>query len=380
MSTIITLSRSDLPRGSLASSPTGFWRLAWKEYRAIRVFWLLLAALSVLASWLLAMLWQNEPSINGLIYSFALGAPAFFAVACSAAAFAVEREEGTIEFLRAVPASPQQVFWSKTALSLVGTLAMLVILLPLARLFTGQFPEDHQWQGMLGLWLVAAFEAIAWGTFFSLLGARPLIAVVLTLVAVSTIDHTLAGLNKGLMPGTFEWLSYLRAAPWRGGIALIIFGADVYFGLRWLDGRLVPPTKRRAATTKLESDKTAAPSAAERSAQMKPLLAKRDRSTMLGHLVWQQWRQSRSMMGIMMLLSIAVPIVGLRAFAFMGHGVPILSLAIFSTLMGAMVFLPDQEQRRYRFFAEHNIPPRLVWLSRHLPWLSVLTISTIVVL
>jgi hypothetical protein len=100
---------------------------------------------------------------------------------------------------------------------------------------------------------------------------------------------------------------------------------------------------------------------------------------MIGHLLWQQWRQSRSMMAIMVLISIAVPFFGLKAFKFMGHGLPILSLAFFSTLIGAMVFLPDQEQRRYRYFAEHNVPPRLVWLSRHLLWVSALIFSTLAV-
>ena len=100
---------------------------------------------------------------------------------------------------------------------------------------------------------------------------------------------------------------------------------------------------------------------------------------MLGHLLWQQWRQSRSLIAVMLFLSIAVPFLGLKTMAFLGHGVPIISIAVFSTLMGAMVFLPDQEQRRYRFFAEHNVPPRLVWLSRHLIWLAVLSVSILAV-
>ena len=202
-----------------------------------------------------------------------------------------------------------------------------------------------------------------------------------TLVAVSTCDHVLARWNRGPTPDIFEWLSYLRAAPWRGGIAIVVFAADVYLGRRWLDERLVRQKKRHAliANQKARADAATAQSDADRTAQLKPLLAKRDRSTMLGHLLWQQWRQSRKTMAIMVLLSIAIPFFGLKSFKFMGHGLPILSLAFFSTLMGAMVFLPDQEQRRYRYFVEHNVPPRLVWSSRHLLWLSALTFSTLAV-
>jgi ABC-2 family transporter protein len=382
MSTIIA-PRAAVPSRSPQASPvTGIWRLAWKEYRTIRLFWLMLAGLSVVVQWLTASLWHNEPTAIALVYNFALGAPVLFAVACAAAAFAIEREEGTIEFLRAAPVSAGQVFVSKVAIAFIGTIAMFAILLPLARLFAqGQLPSDAQWRGMLGLWLVSAVEAIAWGTLFSLLGARPLVAVVLTLVAVSTCDHALARLNKGPTPEVFEWLAYLRAAPWHGGIALVVLAADVYLGLRWLDGSLARPKKRRMAPADLKAGRDAATarSATDSAAQLKPLLAKRDRSTMLGHLLWQQWRQSRSLMSIMMFLSVAVPIVGIKLLAFMGHGVPILSIAAFSTLMGAMVFLPDQEQRRYRFFAEHNVPSRLVWLSRQLPWMAILVLSIAVV-
>ena len=45
---------------------------------------------------------------------------------------------------------------------------------------------------MLGLWLVAALEAIAWGTLFSLVTARPLLAVILAMTAASSAAHLLA--------------------------------------------------------------------------------------------------------------------------------------------------------------------------------------------
>ena len=190
----------------------GFWRLAWKEYRAIRLFWLMLAGLSVLLQWMTVALWPSEPSVVTLVYNYALGVPVLFAVACAATTFAVEREEGTSEFLRAAPISAWQVLASKLAIAAIGTAAMMIVLLPLARQFAQRpVPIDEIWNGILGLWLVSAFEAIAWGTLFSLIGTRPLVAVVLTLVAVSTCDHVLARLNKGPTPEVFEWLAYLRA-------------------------------------------------------------------------------------------------------------------------------------------------------------------------
>ena len=43
-----------------------------------------------------------------------------------------------------------------------------------------------------------------------------------------------------------------------------------------------------------------------------------------------------------------------------------------------MIF--DQEQRRYRFFVEHNIPPRVVWLTRQLPWFVIVFVWSLLAL
>ena len=117
-----------------ASQWTCFQRLLWKEYRTIRLFWLLLAGLSVLAQWLTAWLWDGSDKV-AIVYNFALSAPGAVCRRLRAASFAVEREEGTIEFLRAAPVSAEQVFFSKLAIAAIGTLAMFAVLLLLARLF-----------------------------------------------------------------------------------------------------------------------------------------------------------------------------------------------------------------------------------------------------
>ena len=48
--------------------------------------------------------------------------------------------------------------------------------------------------------------------------------------------------------------------------------------------------------------------------------------------------------------------------------------------MGCFVFRGDQEQARFRFFVEHRVPPRWVWLVRELSWFAVLAVSTTIVL
>src|SRR6185369_6393105 len=52
-------------------------------------------------------------------------------------------------------------------------------------------------------------------------------------------------------------------------------------------------------------------------------------------------------------------------------------LAAFAALMGTCVFLSDQERRHFRFFIEHNVPARYVWITRQLPWMAMLLVATI---
>src|SRR5215471_12872692 len=99
---------------------TAFWRLTWKEYRAIRLFWLSIVALAVFLSWLFVLTQERATAVN-LVFNFALGAPAFFAVGCAGAAFAGEKEEGTFEFLRASPVSSREILSSKLSLTVVAT-------------------------------------------------------------------------------------------------------------------------------------------------------------------------------------------------------------------------------------------------------------------
>jgi hypothetical protein len=180
---------------------------------------------------------------------------------------------------------------------------------------------------------------------------------------------------------TFEWPAYLRAAPWRGLLALVVLSADVYVGLRWLDGESRRKKKRASSRRRMTATDSTLPTAltpalsqGEREKDLRPLLAKRDCSAMLGHLLWQHWRQSWRLMLTMGILCPPLSLLGI-SMTDSNHHRAVWPIAVFATLMGAMVFLPDQEQRRYRFFAEHNVPPRLVWLARQVPWLVTLLIS-----
>ena len=391
-----TASASIQPSGRAA----GFWRMAWKEYRTIRLFWLSIIGLVVLLQWLMVTFSQDKQTTLSMVFNFALGAPAFFAVGCAGSMFAAEKEEGTFEFLRIAPVSAGQVLASKLAVATLATVAMFVVLWPLALLFSGnRLPESPaQLHGMLGLWLVGALEAIAWGTLFSLLGARPLVAVILAMVAASTCAHAISWEFREEVNLSFEWPSYFRSAPWRAIFALAVLGVDVFLGLRWLKGdkQKRRPTSTSALAPSRESDADGvswfrgmtAWFSRSKTLELQPLLKNPDRSAALGHLLWQCWRQSRWLMAVMVFVGVPASVFATALIETLNssHLVSppfdeplVFMIGIWASLAGTMVFLPDQEGRNYRFFAEHNTPPRYVWLTRQLLWMTVVGLTVLAV-
>src|SRR5262249_1112176 len=130
-----------------------------------------------------------------------------------------------------------QILASKLLVVLFSTAAMLGVLWPAAIFLSGhQWPEAGMLSGRLGLWLVGALEAIAWGMLFSLLGARPLVAVILAIVAPTTCPHLLSRFFLVNINESFELASFGMSALWRALLAALVLGVDVYLGLQWLGG------------------------------------------------------------------------------------------------------------------------------------------------
>jgi hypothetical protein len=347
--------------------------LVWKEYRAIRAFWLALVVLSLGLQWAAP---QVVDDARLIVLNVALATPVFFAIGCIGTAFALEKEEGTYDWLRASPASDGLVFLAKISLCLIGTAAMYAVLWPVSQWITGgRMPEPGVWHGMLALWPLAALEAIAWGAFFSLRFERPLPAIMLALVVTSTIVHLAA------MPYAnvdFNFGRYLSAVPLRLVVIAPVLAYDIYLGLRWLQRENLRPTAGRAKVA--TAPRQVATPIAQKHA-VTGYLRRSDRGMLLGHLLWQNLRQSWRLMLLMVALQFAT--MTLIGYSMIGSDIdkllPLLPLIGFAALMGSSVFRPDQDGRSYRFFVEHNVPPRYVWLTRLLPWLVVAVLSGLLV-
>jgi hypothetical protein len=211
---------------------------------------------------------------------------------------------------------------------------------------------------------------------FSLLSSRPLVAITQAIVVVSLIANLTA---SGFQLAHRQ--AYLAAAHSRILIALLVLAVDVYLGLHWLhrgSGRARRPglIRRRpqsAAELRLEYSAD--------TAEVRKLLRRRDRSAMLGHLFWQTWRQSAPTMALLFGMSIVLALAVRWEFSWQFNwgtdptGFMLLLSVCVATIIGCFVFRADQERQHYRYFVEHNVPPRSVWLARQLPWLTLLAIA-----
>lgn len=357
-----------------------FWHLTWKEYRANRAFWLALLVLVVAIESLTAYFFRTMPDFKYLVFSWALAAPAFFAVGSAGMAFAAEREEGTIDFLRAIPASARQVLASKVAVTALATAVLYLALWPMALYFTGgELPLAGDLHALVRMWLIAALEAIAWGTLFSLVCRRPLLAITAAIFAVAICANLLS--PSARMPAPYSAngsFTILRIA-----LALVVLAFDAYVGVGWLH-------RDRGQVTAGQTDIANVRQWLHRRSPVEDwgnrrivveLSANRDRGAMFGHLFWQLWRQSaRSIFVLASLASLTALILRWELGIQQARTEILVVLAIgVAAIFGAFVFRGDQERRQYRFFVEHNIPPRYVWLTRQLLWIAALAATELLV-
>lgn len=351
------------------------WRIAWKEYRMIRGFWLGMAALAVFGQVLvLSVMAFTDPTEEAapVMFGFALGASAFYALGCGATLFATEHEVGTYPFLRSLPVSPESALAGKVVSALLSVSAIFAALW-LVSLFLSRFelPDRRTHSLLWALWGLAALEFLAWGILFSLLLKRPLIAAILAVAVAATVVHAFL-IQEQLVGLSMD--PYSDAFVSRILVVLAVSAIDFWLALRWFH------SPRAESGGLLRRDKTL-----EDAAPVVESHETRSGRIALGRLVWHAWRQSWRTWAVMafasLLISLSLAIMsGTRLNRLIHpetilHTTPLL-LALFSALVGSTLFLSDHQQRSFRFFADHGVSPRRVWLSRQLVGLTVVGVAT----
>ncbi|MBI2827253.1 MAG: hypothetical protein HYX69_21485 [Planctomycetia bacterium] len=343
-----------------------FRRTLWKEYRMLRGFWISVALLTVA---LQALVWSVGEDPEEAFYYIALVMVTLYALGCAATVFAVEREDGTDEFLRAMPVRGTQLFLPKVTFAIGSTVALFATLMVLTTVVLAGGLWTNVWlistppfAEMVPIGITAV-EALAWGLFFSLRLKRPLVAACKAAAAgLCGVALVARVAIWSVSAATFTPQHYEFLSPFILGrmlLAAIVFAVDVWLGSRWLPDGNRDGTRRewrsRAGTGR------AATGAIPRA-----------RITAISRLLWHEWRQSWRTIGVLVAIGVLLSLFTATIHELTPQKLAVpLAVAIVS-VMGSCVFLSDQERSQYRFFAERAIRPRMVWLSRHAVWLSAI--------
>ncbi len=349
------------------SSWTAFGRFVWKELRTLRSFWLAVAALAVAGQWLTTRLASPGSDLPAILFASALGAAVVYAVGTAATLFAVEHEEETYDFLSALPARWSPMFWGKLFAAGASAAALALVLSLIAVPMAGPWPAQAKMLEMVSLYGLAIPEVLLWGTFFSLLLKRPLVAALLAMVAELVAVH----LTVNLVPALFipDWYlqTFLYATPFRLGVVLVVLAVDLWLARRWWPAAL---QTRPMATISV-------PKAAH--ALHFPRLR------ILGRLVWQTWRQSWPMMAWMLVLTFCIQwawVPLLSTYAPMARWNPSLLLSAILPLAGPAIYSSamlhaDQRSQHCSFLGVHGANGRDVWFCRLLVWSLVYMVPAI---
>lgn len=351
-------------------------RFAWKEYHTLRGLWVAVLILGLLVDWLTSALLAPPIDFAAVRLTIALAAAALYAAGAAAILFSMEHEENTYDFLRGLPATWQPIFFGKfmsAALSAI-LLAAVLTMFGLWTLGAGAgLPSRENASLAIGVFGVAIFEALAWGTLWSLLVKRPLAAAVVTLFTASLATNLAANILR--FNDTNPQI-YMQAIPQRMAVIVAVLAASVLIARNWL---ATPTDIRRPGIVHcLKQLLTWRPRLGAMSVRATRYADRPRRRSMMLRLVWQTWRESWKLL----VLPVALAAFCLFITWIFGYllaqedglapAIGIGTIFFGPTLYGALAFAADQRRGNVRFLAEHAAMPRYVWLSRHVVWLGTL--------
>ncbi len=320
---------------------------------------------------------ENAPGamLRWLEYAKLLGLCAVGAVA--ALSYATETEQKTVGFLRAIPIDPVTLLRGK--LAWIGTVALPVF----AILFTthGLLRAFLMPYGMLATeWLAAALSVFAWGLFWSTIWPGTLMAVLTTwLICLAMFfGPWYFGDFFARLP-----ISYITTQLL---MSLLILAVAMWRALHFLDEHFLDDSKKISTGT----GKTVSDWVRHFEANTFSLVFRRVKWSPFQALLWQSIRQSATFLRFGVALSLlftgwcwyhgkdfvnicyggpfALHIFSdMSSFLFVGGG-------LFALGFSAVIFLPDQENHRYRTLARLGISPGSLWWSRMLPAFIVYSI------
>lgn len=356
---------------------SGFWRLAWKEYRSQRSLWLSVLVLTAIVEVIISLvlsLTNNRPipSSGHLVVAFV--AVAVYLLGCGATLFALEHEGGTFEFQRLLPVSTWHVYWAKIGVGFLSGLGLLAALV----LFEHAFFVG--WQPVLapidwGAAVINFGEVFLWAVLFSLVLRHPLRAAVGGMMAMSVTLCLFLPLAGSFLPEDDLLRFHRNFLGVRIGIISLLLAVDTWLAWRWFHGKIGFTFLRRLQSRiGRSSDYWIVPVGS---------LPAYKKGWPIGwwRLIGITWRQGRWIM---------VPLCGLFVWAFVAQlsrafqsteqtALIVIPMTLSAVVFGLCAFTLDQWSHQFRFYAERGVSPRWLWLSRHAVWFPPVLVQAIAV-
>jgi hypothetical protein len=368
-------------------------RLWWKDARQFWPIWAFLVLVAGMAQLVVYHYEASPESRAFLLRSLAMGWPFLYAYAVGAAAFAGERETGTLALLDGLPASRRVVWAGKVSFAIVSTIALALVLLLLAALDVP--PDSPSWRfrgdpGLLITMGVLLLQGLAWGLFCSAIFPSALFAAVVAIL-LTAISYFVAADRIRDPDGLLWWDLGLTLALLAASLIAFTWGRRRRLWRPWVQLRS-PDTMKAAGSAAVAKSgsplpfdpeapaiATAAIPAPAPGRVIAPAIWSADRpwprsrSAELRFLVWQTIREGRSTW----LLLLAIGLIGPALMLFgdfdfnrlMNTPLPLLGYGAIALVAGVSVFGLETRRRTQRWLVHHGARPGLVWLAKLVPWL-----------
>jgi hypothetical protein len=359
-------------------------RLWWKDARQLWPIWVVLG-LGAAAGQALVLKFASPEAREGTLLSLmALTWASFYALAAGAAAFAGEREAGTLRLLDILPVSRRTVWAGKVSFALATTLVLALVLLGMVALSTER-PAQKSLTGWGVLtYALVVLAALGWGLFWS--------AILNSALSAAVIAVCCTALSLSFLPLWFDAL-HARDFPedvfarWQLALVLATIAAsNLLFTWRARLPRMRVQFRSPIVLTPADSpgashvqlpipssvamEAVAVPRPVIRPAEAVPVNRplRQSWAAEARVLAWQTMREGWRIWCLLAVIALVLPPL---SFLRWGYFDPALLAMIdigMALVAGVSVFGPDNRARTHQFLAHHAARPSVVWLVKLVVW------------
>lgn len=375
---VMTVSRELLDQTSIVESRRWwrvFWRMFWKEALSVRDFWLAVLGILIVLDMCFFWLFRDFAARDSVIVALGVMMPLLHSLGCGAIAFALEREDGTQDWLRRISAPAGAVFAAKLLVSQASivTLTSLVLLGTQAVFAPANRLTDDGCATLL--MAVTLNGAVSLGA--SLLTRRVLPAIILAFVSVMAIDFPLllSGIGAANKGQPF-WGFPLVILPWWLLAGTVLLAIEWRLADRWLNERPWWPRRWRGETPRATQS---------RGAEFWFDWSSSPEKKVFGRLIWREWMEAKGWLWVAPMILAPSLLFGVQRagprtswaieyFVIPAFGLMTFGLFVLPALLGVWAFHHDQRQGLFRFLADRGGSPRQIWWSKQAVWLTMVVV------